>query len=248
MIPIEIEINERLAVIDLPESWDEVPKERLPVFLELVTRPMGERKKITRLLSAYGFRKRDLKKLALFELREIMKPLSWLNEPWKERRAMMPSIGVFNGLHDGMERLAFNQLIMAGIFCDNADELQEANAGRRSVRRELEKMCAILYTPFGIRYRYSLHKLYKWYFRFVPSWKLASASISWRAQRAWLAEKYPLTHNQSGDGDSHGPYGLIVTLAGEKFGKVEQVHYAEVRYVFTYLEQSAEQAAKLKNK
>lgn len=255
MTEVEIQINGKGSIINLPESWQEVDDDKLPAFLEFVCRPAKtERQKITRLLTAYGFRKRHLNRVPLFMLNEIMLQLTWLNEPWEEYRSMLPKIGIFKGPNHGLQRLVLNQFIMAGLFCDEADNLQEDKAPAKKVRKQLEHMCGILYTPFGLPYKYErffglvkMHKLFRWYFRFVPTWKLAGASISWRAQRAWFANEYPRTHRQTNDGgDDHGPYGLIVALAGEKFGTVQQVHQQETRYVFTYLEQNAEQIENMK--
>lgn len=255
MIPVEFKVGKRQFNLDLPESWEEVPNEKLPAFLELVCRPQAERRKILTFLSRMGIKKRWLKPVPLILLREVMKPMAWINEPWSDHRFMMGRIGVFSPPKASMERMAFNQLIMAGLVSEQIQALLDAKS--KDLKRELARLASILYTfkPVGLfpvkssarGYIYSLTHLYSFFFRLTPLWRLQAISVSFLAQRKWLEEYFPLCHQKTeAGGIDHGPYGLIVDLAGEKFGKIESVHYSEVMYVMTYLEKLSEEREKLK--
>lgn len=230
---------------EIPESWNEVKDSQISSIMKLAVKPMAEIDKIREVLKAYNFKKKLMKKLFLFELREIMKLFSWLNENWSDARCLMPRLGIFKGPKDYFEGLVMNQLLMAGIHAQNADKFQEEK-NPKQLKKELRKMASVLYTPFGLPYHYTLSKIYTPIFHLFPIWKLQAASISFRSQRLWLKDLFPETHKDPFDNGSRdfGPYGLIVDLAGDKFGSIKKVNYAHVIYIFTYLEKLATQQKK----
>lgn len=246
MIPVEIEIKGKKELFEIPQTWEEVEEKHHDLILKLALKPMGERKKMDAVLKGFGMSRKARKTLLDFEKREIMKSLVWLNDPWRNKVNMVPRIGVFKGYKNQFSNLKLNQLIMAGIYIENADkELSDGNI--EEVKKDLRKLCSILFTPFGIPYRYSLSKLYRRFFIFTPMWKLQAVAVSFRAMRLWLKDLYPLTHRPSTEKKrDFGPYGLIVDLAGDKFGTTRQVNYSEIHEIFTYLEKAAELAEKNK--
>lgn len=251
-----IEISTRLkngSFLDyhfqIPENWEEVTDEQLPSLIKMAVKPMDEIQKITEVLKVYGFKKRVIKRLILSELREIMKLFSWLNEEWNDHRSLVPKLWVFWGPKDYFSGLQLNQLLLSGLHCQNADKFLEEN-NQKELKKELRALAATLYTPFGMKYSHKLSKIYEQLFRLVPFWKLRAISISFRSQRLWLKEHFPLCHESSSDEDSRdfGPYGLIVDLAGAEFGDIEQVEERDIFFIFTKLEKLATQNKKNKKK
>lgn len=245
MNKIEIDIRQKGGGVQslsfqIPENWEEVKDNQISSIMKLAVKPLAEIDKIREVLKAYGFKKKMTRKLFLFELREIMKLFQWLNESWSDHRCLMPRLGLFKGPKNYFSSLVMNQLLMAGIHAQNADKFH-AEKNLKELKKELRKLASVLYTPFGIPYSYRMSKIYSPIFRLFPTWKLQAASISFRSQRLWLKEQFPETHKTPVDDGSpdFGPYGLIVDLAGEKFGSIKKVNYADVIYIFTYLEKIA---------
>lgn len=69
--------------------------------------------------------------------------------------------------------------------------------------------------------------------------------LNYRAQRAWLAAKYWRCF-KGGKADAHGIQGMIVRMAGPKFGTVEQTRHADLHDVLIHVEQLIEQEELLK--
>jgi len=247
MKEIEFISKGKSKLLQLAESWEEVPKKQLPHFLELATRPQLERDKLLLFLKRMGVSSAFLRAHPLFMLREVAKCLAWLNDPWSDARSMIPRLWIFYGPKDFMDRLQLNQLLMAGIYSDKIAAMVEESQPTKKLKLELRRLAAILYTPFGMGYHYRFHHFYAFLFKVFPGWKINAVSISWMAQRKWLQQQFPKIHNQDQSSSSDfGPYGLVVDLAGDKFGTIEKVHSMEVIYVMTYLEKTEEQAEKLK--
>lgn len=74
--------------------------------------------------------------------------------------------------------------------------------------------------------------------------KLA-AVLNYRALRAWLTAKYPRCF-KGGKADPHGIQGMIVRLAGDKFGTVDVTRHANLHDVLIHVEQSIEAEEVLK--
>lgn len=68
-----------------------------------------------------------------------------------------------------------------------------------------------------------------------PRVKLA-AVLNYRGLRAWFAAKYRRAF-RGGEQDPHGPKGMIVRLAGIKFGSTKKVPGADLHDVMVYVEQ-----------
>ena len=242
---IEIQIGVRGgSVLDytfqVPEKWEEVSHKQLPSLIKLAIKPMADIDKIREVLKAYGFKKSLTKKLFLFEMREVMKLFSWLNEEWNDPRSLVPKLGLFKGPKDYLSGLQLNQLLLAGIHAQNADNFQE-EGDLKNLRKELRSLTSTLYTPLGLKYSYTFSKMYSPLFRLFPMWKIQAASISFRAQRLWLKDHFPACHSGGGEEGirDFGPYGLVVDLAGQEFGDVDKVNKTDIIYVFTKLEKLA---------
>jgi hypothetical protein len=75
--------------------------------------------------------------------------------------------------------------------------------------------------------------------------KLA-AVMNYRGLRAWMARKYRAAH-RGGKADPHGLQGMVVRLAGPKFGTVQETYSANVHDVLVHVEQSIEEAQRQNN-
>lgn len=76
--------------------------------------------------------------------------------------------------------------------------------------------------------------------------KLA-AVVNYRGLRAWLSQKYRRCFRR-GESDPHGLNGMVVRLAGIKFGTVDQVRTANLHDVMIHVEQSIRDQEEEKNR
>lgn len=235
--------------VQFPSCWEEVQPKHFETLLKLALKPMREWKKIRMVLKGFGVSKRALKKTILMEQREIMKTFTWLNDPWETHQNLIPRIGIFKGYRPAFRLLKMNQLLMAGQYIEQAEKYQKQSEDKK-FRAELEKLSSVLYTPFGVPYSYFMSKVYRLFFKVTPLWKLQAVAVSFNSGRMWLKSKFPLTHtpDPKSEPSDHGPYGLIVDLAGPKFGTVHDVNYVDVLMVFVHLEKLAEIAINNKEK
>lgn len=76
--------------------------------------------------------------------------------------------------------------------------------------------------------------------------KLA-ALVNYRGLRGWLQKKYRRCF-RAGKADPHGLNGMVVRLAGPKFGRVDEVRAANLHDVFIHVEQSLQDKEEMENR
>ena len=167
--------------------------------------------------------------------------LDWcLAEPlWSE--SMLPTVVVRKATYQGpTDRLGRFSVLQWG-FCDAL--LQNlANTGNA---KDLHLLLGALYHKEGTTWsNKTIEQRADVLAQLDDRTKLAMV-LNYRALRAWLAAKYWRCF-KGGKADAHGVQGMIVRMAGPKFGTVEQTRHADLHDVLIHVEQSIEQDELLK--
>lgn len=123
----------------------------------------------------------------------------------------------------------------------------------------LDMLCAILYRPVGnasltdhdfdgdLRIPMNAHECKK---RALKSRRIAAVDkyvvlYQYEGFRNWIQASYPLTFSESGSKSKHGMGGLVISLAGQKFGDDKAVEQKKLHVILTSIEMAREEAEKM---
>lgn len=167
--------------------------------------------------------------------------LDWcLQEPmWYE--SLLPEVTVRRVKYAGpTDRLGRFSLLQWG-FCDAL--LQNlANSGQA---KDLHLLLGALYHKQGTTWSNTTIEQRADVLAMLDDRTKLAMVLNYRALRAWLAAKYWRCF-KGGKADEHGIQGMIVRMAGPKFGTVEQTRHADLHDVLVHVEQLIEQEELLK--
>lgn len=177
-----------------------------------------------------------------------VKEMGWLIKLPDHYRSMRPSFGwIWKGPKDQLSNWTWKRYALgeeAIRMYVNATE----NDNEKNKRIALNMLFAVLYAPFGV-WTSRLADAYMWSARFIPTtWKLEALS-NYTGLRTWLQQLYPRSFQGGGDGGgSDAMRRLTVAMAGDKFGTVKEVAYANIHDVFIDQEMKAEEIDQLNKK
>jgi hypothetical protein len=182
----------------------------------------------------------------------FMPSLDWAFKPPVWQKSVVPEIHVGKSRFQGPTDRLSKFTLLQWIFCDNL--LQAFHAGR--TEEDLNKFLAALYYDDQVEDTETGALVYRWNSERIDEraqllsdtdekLKLA-AVMNYQGLRGWVVGKYKRCF-RGGDTDPHGPIGMVVRLAGPKFGTTKEVKGANMHEVFVHVDQSIMDAEALEN-
>ena len=178
-----------------------------------------------------------------FESVVLLPWVSWCLEAPNWEKSLLNEVVVrkqrFEGPRDRLGRWKVRQWIFADALL-----LRLTNGGGEEA---LHHLLGALYTPAGTPWHNDhVERNAEALAKLDDRTKLA-AVLNYRGLRTWLGTRYPKAF-RGGKADPHGPEGMIVRLAGNKFGTVEQTWDADLSPVLVHVEQSIADQEEMKQR
>jgi len=169
----------------------------------------------------------------------LLPGLDWALMPPRWEKSLLPTVQVDRAHFIGpTDRLANWTLIQWG-FCDQLMQ----RLGRLACAEALHELLGALHHRAGEPWDHEgIEKRAAALARLDDATKLA-AILNYRGLRNWLSDRYPQCFKGSGQ-DPHGIQGMVVRMAGPKFGTVQQAYHANLHDVMVHVEQAIEDADK----
>lgn len=228
-------------------GWADLSKSELVALCKIITKGGGSNtvRKYVQIIT--GLPGRVLAQFTESEMEKVAAESNILIEQPSFRKSHFTRLLlVFKGPGDGLGRMRFKQYGLADQQFRHYWEAagkdgQNAAALRRSV-------LAIVYTPAFLPFNARLVTFYSLLFRLVPARIQIAALYNYWAQRNWLREVYDDVFEGGSKGKNYGFRGLIISIAGEKFGTAKSVGRAKLHDVMTYLEMRAEENEEIRRR
>lgn len=151
----------------------------------------------------------------------------------------LPSLafGLVQGPQDALSGMPFKQLNIADQYLSAYQESKDDKL--------IKYLFAWLYTPFGWILPDTLQGIWAWILTLCYSKSTQTLAIlNFVGLRNEFSRRFPLTFSQTTEskGTDYGYLGLVVSLAGEKFGLPQQVEKTDANMVFIGIEKNNELA------
>lgn len=261
-----------IATYSYPGSWEEVTSEQLPLLIALVTRKVpappdhADQEEYARAVDAH-LRMHVLRHLTnmpdhLFDRlapddlvavtedeigvqqASLLPSLDWITQVPMFTTSKLPTLQVggctWQGPRDRLARMCVDQWLYA-------DLLYNRFAAGAATDQHLNELMAALYQPAGTRWSSRRIEALATELADLPVATKLAAAANYRGLREWVRLQYP-NFSRGKDADPHGGRGLIVRLAGPKFGTTRQVRRAEIHDVFVHVEQCILDADEIKRR
>lgn len=254
-IPVEIEKQNEVHRISLPSKWAGLTLARwraIMLYIILTGRPRGYEQirrqlhKLLRVLADGDVKALD--DLDVISLGDISTALMWTSKVPDHIESYFTKWGPWRGPKKGLSDTVVKEYLLVSQYMH-----LWANACKNKNEKLMTKALNGVWAA-GMRWRFfgysdRLADVTMVFARFVPRDKKMMHLYNWWGLLTWLRWKYPEVFDQDDDGDGvAGPRALIVSIAGEKFGPVKKVNGQNIHDIMTYLQISAKQAAKMKEK
>lgn len=177
-----------------------------------------------------------------YERVALLPSLDWCMQEPAFDKSLVPEVVVQKVRYQGpTDRLAQYTVRQWG-FCDllMGKLVQTGNA------KDLHNLLGALYHPMGSTWNNKDIEARGAELAKLDDRTKLAAVVNYRGLRTWMAQKYRAAH-RGGKADPHGLPGMVVRLAGPKFGTVEQTWEADIHMVLVHVEQSIEEAQRQKN-
>jgi hypothetical protein len=148
-------------------------------------------------------------------------------------QSLVPHVTVKGVLYEGPRNMLSRWPVAQWIFAD-ANLRMLADTGDA---KHLDNLLGCLYAPANAQWHNDDIETYGAALSALDDRTKLAAVLNYRGLRGWLAAKYWRAF-KGGKEDPHGPEGMVVRLAGPKFGDVEEVWYKPLSSVMVHVEQS----------
>ena len=172
--------------------------------------------------------------------------------------AHWPLKSVFVGLHHQWIGPEIRGASMSFLEFIEADRYYTRFVSSRKMEW-LDMLCAILYRPVGnasltdpdfngdMRIPMNAYECKK---RALKCHRISAVDkyvilYQYEGFRNWIQASYPMTFSESGGKSKHGMGGLVISLAGQKFGDDKAVEQKKLHVILTSIEMAREEAEKM---
>lgn len=164
--------------------------------------------------------------------------LDWAMEPPVWHSSALPAVTVagkrWQGPPDGLGTWGLKQWGFA-------DALLQRLGSEQASAEALAHLLGALYHPAGTAWNNEqIEERGALLVQALDARAQLAAVLNYRALRAGLTQRYPRCF-KGGEADPRGIQGMVVRMAGPKFGTVEQAYAANVHDVMVYIEQTLEE-------
>jgi hypothetical protein len=167
----------------------------------------------------------------------LLPELDWALKPPAWERSLVPCLSVNGTRFSGpTDRLAHMTLLQWG-FCDQLMQ----RLGRLACPEALHELLGALYHPTDSTWDHEHIEERAAQLAGVDDPTKLGAVLNYTGLRAWLSARYPRCF-KGAQQDPHGIQGMVVRMAGPKFGTVQQTYHANLHDVMVHVEQAIEDA------
>lgn len=182
------------------------------------------------LSNIFGLPSQVLKEITEHECIQLFNELELLSADISSAKSFYPTVPFFKAPKVALSNLLFMQFALAD---ESLSMITEANS-----KKMARRVFAALYAPVFFGWSsLSADLALKLSFLIRPK-KLLRIVEAYRSQSSWLRLKYKHSFGGKSSSGGFGYQGMVVSIAGDKFGSVDKARMQKLHDVFIHIEQT----------
>lgn len=235
MISVEFQRGDKLITAALPESWSDLSRRQYALVARANTRKVRSQVH-AQFLHAFGVPRHVTEELSPGVLATICRDSAVTNTLPEHHNWMGTRIPFFTPPKNALSNISTDQFGLADQWMRKFLDSKT----RQDSRKNLNRLFACLYHMRGVKWSRKTADIYTILATLLPRKMKIAIAYSFLGCSRWYAKQFPKTHKKkTSKGPDYGWPGLIVDLAGPKFGHPDQVKKTSIYEVMVHLEQGA---------